>query len=406
MSNPVKDALSTLNRHAELVSEALKGPLDPRDGVPIKALTDLRQASALRPTGDEGYRLHPRLRDYFFDHLQHYPAYQSLSEIGSQISQMRALWGQVEELRNVSDMDSTIELRDRLQDTIFDIADNMRRNLQQLQTLLSTRYGNVRTLESKKSQNRWYQQQSTTLIRDLGVLMVSANKLEQEASEFGMHEFAQFLRRQLISQIMDWQQGLSEMQTLLRKEIFQTREIETHHRQLARLDMLLRQQPGWAGVEIEMDGDLPDFLLAAQLAPVRAHVEPDDSEADIHYTIEDTAASLPPLRIQPPEEDKRFKRKRIERKPPPKTPAMLAAERLTRHVLEATEGVSLLEWRQGDVDALTISPNVWLVFAALDLRQQNIKVTPLKSAPRLGEHWRHAFYDAIASGPKRQWATP
>lgn len=406
MSNPVKDALVALNRHAELVSQALKGPLDPRDGVSGKAIMELRQASALRPTGDEGYRLHPRLREYFFDHLQHYPAYQSLSQIGGLINQMRSLWTELEEMRNIADMNGMLEVRERLQDVVYDIGDNMQRNLQQLQTLLSTRYGNVRSLEAKKSQNRWYQQQSATLISDLGKLSITANKLEQEARSFGMPELAQFVRRQLIAHLMDWQQGLSEMQTLLRKEIFQTRQVQTNHRQLARLDMLLRQQPGWSGVEMEMDGDLPDFLLAARLPPVAPHVEPEDVDADVQRMIEDTAAALPAIRLQPPQPDPRHKRKKIDRQPPPMTPAMLAARRLTRDVLKSTEGVSLLQWRLADADAMTISPNVWLVFAALDLRQQDIKVTPLKMEPRAGEHWRHTFYDAVASGPLRKWASP
>jgi len=33
MTSPVKDALSSLNRHADLVADALRGPLDPRDGI-------------------------------------------------------------------------------------------------------------------------------------------------------------------------------------------------------------------------------------------------------------------------------------------------------------------------------------------------------------------------------------
>jgi hypothetical protein len=135
-------------------------------------------------------------------------------------------------------------------------------------------------------------------------------------------------------------------------------------------------------------------------------VEPEDVDADVQRMIEDTAAALPAIRLQPPQPDPRHKRKKIDRQPPPMTPAMLAARRLTRDVLKSTEGVSLLQWRLADADAMTISPNVWLVFAALDLRQQDIKVTPLKMEPRAGEHWRHTFYDAVASGPLRKWASP
>lgn len=405
MTAPVKDALSTLNRHAGLVADALKAPLDVRDGVPLRSIMDLRHASAVRPTAEEGYRLHPRLREYLFDHLQHYPAYQSLSEIGSHITTMNALWRQVEEMRGLGDLDSTTELQDRLQDTIYDIVDNMRRNLQQLQTLLSTRYGNVRSLEAKKSQNRWYQQQSTQLIHHLGLLAHSAARVEQAATAFGMYEFAQFLRRNLLALVLDWQQSMTEMQNLLTREIFQTHRIEKHHRQLARMDMLLRQQPGWTGVDIDLDGALPDFLLATRLPAIRPHIEPEDTDAEIHALIVDTASALPPLQTsQAPQEERRYKRRKIDSSPPALTPAILASERLRLHVLACTEGVSLVDWRCSDADAMSMQSCVWLCFAMQYLRMQGIRVTVVRNPPRPGERWSHTFGDAIASGPARIWA--
>jgi hypothetical protein len=406
MTNPVKEALSTISRHSGLVAEALKAPLSPGDGAPIKAIMDMRNnASAVRPTSDEGWRLHPRLREYLFDHLQHYPAYQSLSEIGSYITTMNALWAQVEELHGLPDGDSTMELRDRLQDTVYDIADNMRRNLQQLQTLLSTRYGNVRTLEAKKSQNRWYRQQTSQLIHHLGLLANASARIEQAASDLKMHEFAHFMRTNLVSRVLGWQQSISEMQALLTREIFQTREIEIHHRQLARMDMLLRQQPAWTGVEIDLDGEIPDFLLAARLPDITAHVEPADVDESVQAMIVETAASLPALRkANPPEEQKRYRKKDPKADATPQTPEMLASERLLNHVMESTTGVSLVEWRLSDQDAMTLEPDLWLVFSMQLLRMADVKVILLRDPPRAGERFSRTFHDAIASGPKRIWS--
>jgi hypothetical protein len=403
VSGPIKDALSTLSRHADLVADAIKAPLDPKEVTAFKAIKDLRQATALRPTSEDTYRLHPRLREYLFDHLQHFPAYQSLSEIGSHITTMNALWSQIDEVRRIpDDGQSSMDLRDRLQDTIYDIADNMRRNLVQLQGLLSTRYGNVRSLEAKKSQNRWYQRQSNQLIHQLGLLSNASSRIEKEADSFKMHEFAQFIRRNLQSQLLEWKQTTNEMQALLSKEIYQTRQIEMHHRQLSRMDMLLRQQHSWGGVDTDVDGEIPDFLLAARLPAIRAHVEPDDVDESINKLLTDTASSLPPLKkYTPPEPEVRHKRKTVTTPPKPLTPEILAAERLRAHVAQSTEAVSLADWRKQDEEAQTMPPHVWLCFSMLYLRGLDIKVHLIRDAALPGERWSHTFQDAIAIGPKR-----
>ena len=404
MSDPIKDALGALSRHANLVSAALDGPIEAREVLGERALVELRQASALRPAGDDTYRLHPRLREYLYDHLQLYPAFQSLSQIGADIAAMRQLWIEIGELRYVSDTDTLNQLRDRLQDTVFNIADSMQRNLAQLQSLLSTRYGNVKSIAAKKRQNNWYMQQSGTILRELTQLSAAGATIERDAFAIGMLDVARFVRRNLLSLILGWQQGLSEMQTLLSREIFRTHEVELQHKQLARIDALLRQQPGWMGVEIEFDAEIPDFLLATCLPKIRPHVEPEDGEKDFQALLIDTAKNLPALAPPPqPKQAERIKRKEQDHVAPPKTPAMLASERLYRDVMASADGVSLLDWRKGDADAQTMSPNVWLIFAVMDLRQQRVNVALVQDGPITGPRRSPYFVDAVASGPRRRW---
>lgn len=404
MSGPIKEALGALSRHADLINAALDAPLDPREGIPAKALSELRQVSALRPASDDTYRLHPKLREYLYDHLQLYPAYQSLSQISADINLMKSLWGAIEEMRYAADADATAQLSDRLQSTVFDIADNMQRNLTQLNNLLSTRYGNVRSIAAKRNQNRWYQQQSANLLRDLAQLSAAGAAIERDAAAFGMTELSRFVRRNLLSLILSWQQALSEMQTLLSKEIFRTREIEAQHRQLARMDIWLRQQPGWMGVEVDIDAEVPGFLLAARLPAIRAHIEPDDSDADIRSLVVETASTLPAIRpVEVPAEPQRLKRKVSVHEPQPMTPAMRASERLYQHVTQAPDSVSLLDWRKSDPDAQTMRSNVWLIFAMTDLRNRKISVAPVLVGESKGKRRSHMFDDAVASGPNRIW---
>jgi hypothetical protein len=408
MSSPIREVLQTLARHAELLESGLLGVLTSEADASPAAITALRQASALRPAGEDGYRLHPRLREYLQDHLQLFPAFQSLAEIGSRISQLDALWTEIAQVRQDADQEALASLLSTLQTTVFDIVDSMARNMLLLQTLMSTRFGNVRTLQAKRSQNRYYQQQTATLASDLARLAQVAERLERQASDFAMEALARFVRRNLLGQITAWQQGLSELQTLIRKEIFRLREVEQRHRLLARMDMLLRQQPGWRGFEADLSGEIPDFLLAARLPALVAHATPLDSEPAIRQELTALARSLPPKVSPAPDTQPPKRYTRIVEAPrapgatpagtaPGAAPAAQALERLATDVLAAgAQGIRLAAWRQTDAAARAMAPHVWLVFAVMALRGRRMRVELLRKGVRDGERFEHSFDDALA----------
>lgn len=407
MSSPIKDVLKTLHQHSDLVEHALAGVIEPEGHSQGNAIVALRQASALRPAGEDGYRLHQKLREYLQDHLQLFPAFQSLAEIGSRISQVNALWMEVDQIRRHSDAETVHSLVDTIQTTVFDIGDSMDRNMLLLQTLMSTRYGNVRSLTAKKSQNRYYQQQTNTLADDLVRLSRVCDKVEREASTRGMEDLARFLRRNLLSRVMDWQQGMAEMQTLIRKEIFRMREVERNLKLLARMDMLLRQQPSWRGFEADLQGDIPDFLMAASLPPLVAHVEPLDTDRIMLEEMQRLAAALPaklpvPEATEPP---KRYTRIVDTPRIPEPSPAALALDRVYADLQGSSGKLSLSRWRMNDPDALTMTPNVWLVFAVMGLRGRKVTVDLIAGLPRTNERFAHTFTDAEAHPLPRQVKT-
>ena len=126
MTSPTKDVLKALYQQAEVIE------LTRRDGMIVAgqdaseaSIADLRQASALRPAGEEGFRLHPKLRDFLNDHLQLFPAYQTLAEIGTRISQARQLWNDVDDLYRAKDMGAVEKIVETIESTVFDIADSV-----------------------------------------------------------------------------------------------------------------------------------------------------------------------------------------------------------------------------------------------------------------------------------------
>ena len=405
MSSPIKDVLKTLHHNADVVEQALHGVIESEGTNGNSSISALRQASALRAAGEDGYRLHPRLREYLHDHLQLFPAFQNLAEIGSRISQVNNLWMEVDDVRRSSDTETVNTIVDTIQTTAFDIADSVDRNMLFLQTLMSTRHGNVRSLEAKKSQNRFYQQQTNTLADDLTRLSRVCDKVEREASTRGMEDLARFLRRNLLSRILVWQQSMSEMQTHLSKEIYRMREVERNHKLLARLDMLLRQQPSWKGFEADLRGDIPDFLLATSLPAIAANVEPLDTDAQMFEEMQKQVTSLPAKQIKPePQEVKRYTRVIDPPYEQKLSDAAIAMERLVQAVQASESAMSLMEWRGTDDMAQSVEPHVWLVFAVMGLRGRNIPVSLVNNSARAGERFAHSFSDAIAQRTTSQRA--
>jgi ElaB/YqjD/DUF883 family membrane-anchored ribosome-binding protein len=334
------------------------------------------------------------------DHLQLFTAFQSLAEIGSRIQHVYELWNEIDLVRHGTDYETINGLISSLQTSVFDIVDSMDLNLLLLHTHISTRFGNVKSLQAKKSQKRYYQQQASQLYADLTRLSKVADNVERESSARSMEELSRFLRRNILSRISEWQHGLSEIQTKIRRDIFRTREVEENLRLLARMDLLLRQQPGWRGVDVALDGDIPDFLLAARLPALVPNVDALDSDFSIQREMVAIAITLPPKPTTDTDNEplKRFTRVVSPPKEPEVTPGTLALERLVAHVEGSEAEVSLAAWRSHDADAQTMQPHVWLVFAVMGLRGRRIAVSLIRANPNAGERFRHQIQDATANG--------
>lgn len=399
MTSPTRDVLKTLHQHAELVEQTRRdGMIVPGQDASEASVGALRQANALRPAGEDGFRLHPKLRDFLNDHLQLFPAYQTLAEIGTRISQAHQLWNDVDELNRAKDYGAVESIVETIESTVFDIGDSVERNLVYLHTLLSTRYGNVRTLEAKKSQNSFYQREAKSLAMDMSRMAKVFERIENESTTRGMPELAKFIRMNLQAHLPTWQNAMAEMQAQLSREIFRIREVERSHKQLARLDLLMRQQPSWLGFELDPAVDIPAFLLAARLPEFAPQIEPQDTDRQFVDAMVKEVAALPSKPAEPqPKEIRRFRRVVDERPVKKKSDAAIALDRLASAAKRATVRFSLAQWRETDDLAKTLQPHVWLGFAVLALREQKYQVEVVSSPARPGERFRHQFHDAMVN---------
>lgn len=406
---PIKDALQSLSRYADVVEQAVMGGTVAQESLPKQAVQALRQASALRAAGQDEWRLHPRLREYLQDHLQMFPKFQSLTDIGAKLTLIAMLHSDALSSVSERDFESLESQLDAIETAVYDIADATDRNLTFLAGMVSTRYGDVRTLTAKIAQNRWYLKQSSHLGQDLTRLGGVVGRVEKEAEERGW-AIAGLIRRVLLSKVHIWQHGLSDIQTQIREEIFRTRQIEVNLRNLAKADQFLTQNPSWSGFERDHEG-LPEVFLHALLPKLSPHVEPTDADSGVRHDLRDLVIALPAKKVTlPPTPAAVLQVSHAsdadEGESESATPAAIALVDLMRQVLEATKAVSVLEWRKQSDAASQLEPGVWVFFATtaleagphrVDDKDVEFQLELLANPPEPGRRISRTFRDALVS---------
>lgn len=405
MSTPNKDAspvrvlLRLIASHHETIEQALEGVITVH-GVPDASIAHLHGQGVLRKAGEDGFRLNPHLRNFLQDHLGLFPAYQTLTEVGSRIGQIRNLWNEIVSTHRPGQPVSA-GLIDQMHVTVYDIVDSMDRNLSVISRLMSERFGDVANSAEKASQNNFYQKEVNDLLAGLNRLQKVVDKIENEANELRMRDLARLLRREILDRIATWSATVSELMSDILKSLNELRVIERRMKMLSRMDTLLRQQPSWKGVEVEFADQMPDFLMAAKLATIKPQIDPSDDDGGIRDALVDAAKSLPPRPAPPAPKAPaaRIKREASDASPVIDDDVTQALKRIVKEAKSANacaddeEGISLLGWRQDDMQACTVKPSVWLVLASWALQSEGLYVRFSLDPPKHEERFSHTFHD-------------
>lgn len=307
MTHPISDVLSALSRNSQHVASVYDNEALAVGEMPKAAVTGLRGASALLAAGEDAWRLHPHLRDYLQDHLQVFPAYQALADLGALITQLHALHEEAELAANARDFDSMRDQHTRLAGVIYDTHHFIEKNLRMLTAMLSVKYGAVGSLHAKAAQNRWYQKAAGDMSASLNRLAKMATRVEQEADARGW-DVAKLWRLQIIRPLTEWHTRLADIQAVLRQEQFRLREVSVNLRNLSRVDAFFTQQPGWSGLEAEPPDEIPDVLLRAPGLRLRVNLDPQDDDPLVRPVLEEAARHTPTkLVVRKPEPVRRVR---------------------------------------------------------------------------------------------------
>ncbi len=178
--NQVRQILAVMNRHGDVISDAVDGTVELRDAAYNTGIDALVGINALMPFEEGQYQLNPRIRSFLSEQLAQYSAFQALTRISDQIHGARTKWRELVHIKESGDLRDMAALEESLGYTVNEIVHFTVQNLLLLNTQISTDYGNVETLKAKLRQNAFYGNGVKNLAAELEQLEAFTIEIDRE----------------------------------------------------------------------------------------------------------------------------------------------------------------------------------------------------------------------------------
>ncbi len=373
----VQQLLSLLERHKDLIAEAFEGPISGGERRRNDAIEALFGIGALKPHDEDSYRLNPRLREFFSDHLASYHAFQALRVVRSTVVQARTQWHELRRLRQTS---GSINDQNRLmagfEESISEVVYSIEHNLSMLHSLISTQYGNVENIVTKLRQNRYYRNQVVGFMSDVRLVSTFADMVIDEAVAAGAWEVRQIAVRRIASRIHQWTSQIKDAQAVITDRLFKAAKMQHSLRLLSRYSLWLSRHRTAAGWEIDVDESVPVALVPVDPVDFRPQPDVADDDPVIISGLLMAVARLPKqeARSRTIESDEpqvliADGNDVVYEAPDPVRQAVIA---LSVEASSSPKPISLLRWKSGRPELGEIGDESWLLFASLQLRSTGL----------------------------------
>jgi hypothetical protein len=403
--NQVRKILEVLNRHGELISDALEGSIELPDRGKSDGLDALVGINALMPVEEGLYQLNPRIRSFLSEQLAQYSAFQTLTRISEQIHGAKTKWREIVHIKESGDLRDMAALEESLGYTVNEIIHFTAQNLLLLNTQISTEYGNVETLRAKLRQNAFYSDGVKNLLAELQQLDAFTAEIDKEALSKGLSFVRQMVNTRIRSKLHDWYTKLNDVQATISKRLFVARKLEEELRQLSQAVLWLTRNPTKNGIEVEPTAQVSPALL--RTACIRVKPQVDVSDIGLHNleAMARIASRIgpPPDPWAPPKETppQFVLSTQMEEINTPRSPEDALIDDLIL-ALEHSDSpsFSVLDWQPERRQALEIDSESWLLYVASQLNLHGIP-TNFQMCPRNNSDLNDVFKDLIAGKPKR-----
>jgi hypothetical protein len=374
------ELFAALNRHGAVVTAAYRGEVRQGADATEAALETLVRVNVLKPFED-GFMIHPRLRDFINEYLANFQAYRSLTRLSPLMAEARGLWDSMLAARREGAEEDALNNEREYRYKLGELAHSVDANVMLMQTLVTTRYGNVNSIGEKRRQNVFYQHQVQRLQDEFESLRVFCEQMEGRAITAERLDLQRAVYRELSARMPQWAAIIKEIALAVGAELFRQRQIEARLRRLANTAMLLVRQPMLKGFDVDpTDAGIPDCAWVVEATALRASPDiahPSNAHQDALAAI---ARALPPAEVSLPP----------DASPAPPTPIADDTGRAPA-VLEDVHGeavialadqlrrnpqhhVSLADYLSQRQELVGCGLQAWLVYAAVELPLHDIDV--------------------------------
>lgn len=275
--NQVRQILAIMNRHGDVISDAVDGTVELRDVSYNAGIDALVGINALMPFEEGQYQLNPRIRSFLSEQLAQYSAFQALTRISDQIHGARTKWRELVNIKESGDLRDMGALEESLGYTINEIVHFTVQNLLLLNTQISTDYGNVETLKAKLRQNTFYGNGVKNLAAELEQLEAFTIEIDREALSKGLHAVRHMVNTRIRSRLGMWMSRLNDVQATITKRLFIAKKLDSQLLYLSKAVLWLTRNPTRNGFEVYVDEKVDEALFQ----PVAIKIRP---QADVSGT--------------------------------------------------------------------------------------------------------------------------
>lgn len=398
------ELFAALNRYGDVVTAAYRGEVRRGLDATETALETLVRVNVLKPFED-GYMIHPRLRDFINEYLANFQAYRSLTRLSPLMAEARGLWDSMLAARREGAEEDARNNEREYRYKLGELAHSVDANVMLMQTLVTTRYGNVNSIGEKRRQNVFYQHQVARLQDEFESLRVFCEQMDGRAITTERVDLQRAVYRELTARMAQWAAIIKEIALAVGAELFKQRQIEARLRRLANTAMLLVRQPMLKGFDVDpADQAIPDCAWVVE--PIKLDASPDVGAASAlqQEALTAIARALPaPELYAPPEvvpagptpiaDDSG--RPPVELEDVHGEAVIALAEQLRRH---PEHRVSLAEFLARRTELADCGLEAWLVYAAVELPLHDIAVEFVENDAR-GERRQSlnaTFRDVVA----------
>lgn len=404
--NQVRQILAVMNRHGDVISDAVDGTVDLRDAAYNTGIDALVGINALMPFEEGQYQLNPRIRSFLSEQLAQYSAFQALTRISDQIHGARTKWRELVHIKESGDLRDMAALEESLGYTVNEIVHFTVQNLLLLNIQISTDYGNVETLKAKLRQNAFYGNGVKNLAAELEQLEAFTIEIDRGALSKGLHSVRHMVNTRIRSRLGMWMSRLNDVQATITKRLFIAKKLDSELMYLSKAVLWLTRNPTRGGFEVFVDEKVDAALLRPVAIKVRPQVDVSDAGAPVQDIYVKAIQRLKPM-PDPWERKETVIRQYVLSTAVKEIEAELTIEdalmeELVDALYESDEPyLSVSQWQPEKRAMHAIDTESWLLYAAGQLHMMGMHVE-FNMTERQAGVFNDVFEDVLVSLPESE----